>query len=224
MLVLVLVLRTWSCLRHWSAPVCAWEFPSILSRADSWVMGSCVAVVVQSAGCRRWKAPTGTPGRSWRPTSIHWRAPVCVSTRRPDVRPLTTRSAAVPASFIGGTWVVSRYLAAPATNIRATVRSVPCFTLYNWTVYLRPCPSVPSVSLSVNRITQNYRLLVGHNTGTKLLEFEWSWPKVSVTTGQKVKIVYIYSLSQKQDTLLLPIINFANVDRFYKFFYRQTQH
>jgi len=31
--------------------------------------------------------------------------------------------------------------------------------------------------------------MVGHNTGTNQLDFEWPWPKVKATRGQKVKIV-----------------------------------
>jgi len=33
---------------------------------------------------------------------------------------------------------------------------------------------------------------VGHNTGTNRLHLEWAWPKVKVTTGQKVKIVFCH--------------------------------
>jgi len=75
-------------------------------------------------------------------------------------------------------------------NVIKPVHALPSyvFTCVCLSVCLTVCQQ--DYSKTTDQIFMKFYGVVGHNPGTNRLDFEWAWPKVKVTRGQKVKIVF----------------------------------
>jgi len=132
-------------------------------------------------GLRDW-ATGNSPG--WRPAHKH---PLLVST--------ATLLAASAAFRPGDCRPVAALWRSPERFSRSQEHSVvSCDLYFRQGSYVFTCAWLSVCLLTgllknTNEIVIKFYRMIGHNQGTNRLVFEWPWPKVKVTSRQKVEIV-----------------------------------